>query len=133
MSQVQQQSSTIKVLSILIIIGNVLIMLKDLLSYSSVEEMADGPIPNFINALYLIEFITCLGAIVAAILMLENKTLGFHLYLVFTLIYLLTVLVSAISLMLTVLFILIAIFQVVYLIPPIIFLILVTINWKRSA
>jgi hypothetical protein len=83
-------------LCILTIVGSVLILLKDMYTYffyAAINDISKGGIQeynsqlNWIPIVYLIEILSCLGTITAAIFMILRKKIGFIIYVVSTVLY----------------------------------------------
>jgi hypothetical protein len=72
----KQSSSTLLVLCVLTLIGSFFIILKSLISYSILLDSNDTR-SDFgivlINVVYILEFLSCLGSIAGAIIMLTGK------------------------------------------------------------
>ncbi len=77
---------TLLALCILTFIGSAFILLKDLVTYQIFEGEADLP------AVYAAEVIACIGSIVAGILMLNRKLIGFYIYVGSNILYIAAVL-----------------------------------------
>jgi hypothetical protein len=79
----KQTSSTLVFLCVLTLLGSVFILLKGLIGYfilaDSNATRSEGGI-LFINLVYFIEFLSCIGAIAGAIIMLIGKKIGLVIY-----------------------------------------------------
>ena len=123
----KQRSSTLLALCILTIIGSVLIILKGLFAYFILEASNDKMSSEgiaFINVIYLIEFLSCIGAIVGASIMLSGKKVGLLVYQISSILYIALTVVFAFFCILSIIGILIGLLQIVYLIPSIVFFVL---------
>lgn len=123
----KQTSSTLVVLCILTLLGSVLILLKGLIGYfiladSNATRSEDGVL--FINLVYFIEFLTCIGAIVGAIIMLIGKKIGLVIYAISSILYILLTVAFAVFCFFSIIGIPVGLLQFLYLIPSILFLIL---------
>jgi len=129
----KKQSSSLNTLCVLTIVGSVLILLKGLISYSLLEasngDRSDGTIA-FINVVYLLEFLSCVGAIVGASLMMGGKKTGFRVYQISSILYITMTAAFAFFWFFSIVGILIGLLQIVYLIPCILFLALYTRHAK---
>jgi|GEM_PF-991757 len=123
----KQTSSTLVVLCILTLLGSVFILLKGLIGYfilaDSNDTRSEGGI-LFINLVYFIEFLTCIGAIVGAIIMLIGKKIGLVIYAISSILYILLTVAFAVFCFFSIIGIPVGLFQFLYLIPSILFLIL---------
>jgi hypothetical protein len=123
----QKRSVTIQVLSILTIIGSVLIILKGMISYSFLVDSNDTRSPEMItaiNVVYFVEFLTCIGAIVGSIFMMNGKKVGLLIYVISSVLYIIMTIAFAFLCFLSVIGIIVGLLQIVYLIPSVLFLIL---------
>lgn len=77
---------TLLALCILTFIGCAFILVKDLFTFQFFEGDPDLPM------VYLIEVLSCFGCIAAAILMMRLKLIGFYMYIISNLLYILAVL-----------------------------------------
>ena len=123
----KQTSSTLVVLCILTLLGSVFILLKGLIGYfilaDSNDTRSEGGI-LFINLVYFIEFLTCIGAIVGAIIMLIGKKIGLVIYAISSILYILLTVAFAVFCFFSIIGIPVGLLQFLYLIPSILFLIL---------
>jgi hypothetical protein len=124
----KQSSPTLIVLCILTIIGNFLIILKGLLGYYILEgsngDRSSGVIA-FINVIYLLEFLSCIGAIVGAILMMSRKKVGLLVYQISSILYIiLTAAFAFFCFLIIYIGTLIGLLQIFFLIISILFLVL---------
>lgn len=127
--QIEQKktSSTLVLLCILTLLGSVFILLKGLIGYfilaDSNATRSEGGI-LFINVVYFIEFLTCIGAIVGAIIMLIGKKIGLVIYAISSILYILLTVAFAVFCFFSIIGIPVGLLQLLYLIPSILFLIL---------
>jgi hypothetical protein len=127
--QIEQKktSSTLVVLCILTLLGSVFILLKGLIGYFILEDSnatrSEGGI-LFINLVYFIEFLTCIGTIAGAIIMLIGKKIGLVIYAISTILYILLTVAFAVFCFFSLIGIPVGLLQFLYLIPSILFLIL---------
>lgn len=123
----KQTSSTLVVLCVLTLLGSVFILLKGLIGYfilaDSNATRSEGGI-LFINLVYFIEFLTCIGAIVGAIIMLIGKKIGLVIYAISSILYILLTVAFAVFCFFSIIGIPVGLLQFLYLIPSILFLIL---------
>lgn len=123
----KQTSSTLVVLCILTLLGSVFILLKGLIGYfilaDSNATRSEGGI-LFINLVYIIEFLSCIGAIVGAIIMLVGKKIGLVIYTISSILYILLTVAFAVFCFISLIGIPVGLLQFLYLIPSILFLIL---------
>lgn len=123
----KQTSSTLVLLCILTLLGSVFILLKGLIGYfilaDSNATRSEGGI-LFINLVYFIEFLTCIGAIVGAIIMLVGKKIGLVIYAISSILYILLTVAFAVFCFFSIIGIPVGLLQFLYLIPSILFLIL---------
>ena len=123
----KQTSSTVVVLCILTLLGSVFILLKGLIGYfiladSNATRSEDGVL--FINLVYFIEFLTCIGTIAGAIIMLVGKKVGLVIYIISSILYILLTGAFAVFCFFSIIGIPVGLLQLLYLIPPIVFSIL---------
>jgi hypothetical protein len=123
----KQTSSTLVLLCILTLLGSVFILLKGLIGYfiladSNATRSESGIL--FINLVYFIEFLTCIGAIVGAIIMLIGKKAGLWIYAISSILYILLTVSFAVFCFISVIGIPVGLLQFLYLLPSILFLIL---------
>jgi hypothetical protein len=123
----KQTSSTLVLLCILTLLGSVFILLKGLIGYfilaDSNDTRSEGGI-LFINLVYFIEFLTCIGAIVGAIIMLIGKKIGLVIYAISSILYILLTVAFAVFCFFSIIGIPVGLLQFLYLLPSILFLIL---------
>jgi hypothetical protein len=123
----KQTSSTLVVLCILTLLGSVFILLKGFIGYfilaDSNDTRSEGGI-LFINLVYFIEFLTCIGAILGAIIMLVGKKIGLVIYAISSILYILLTAAFAVFCFFSIIGIPVGLLQFLYLIPSILFLIL---------
>jgi hypothetical protein len=123
----KQTSSTLVLLCILTLLGSVFILLKGLISYFILSVSDDARSEGgmlFINLVYFIEFLTCIGAIVGAIIMLVGKKVGLVIYAISSILYILLTVAFAVFCFFSIIGIPVGLLQFLYLIPSILFLIL---------
>jgi len=82
--------ATLLALCILTIVGSSLILLKNVFSYQIFEEEFFLN-KSDVNLAYLVEVIACFGSIAAAIVMIVRKKVGFYIYLISSIAYMLSV------------------------------------------
>lgn len=125
---------TLIVLCILSIIGSVFFILKGMISYfmlaASNDERSVGTI-QFIDTVYWLEWLSCIGTMIGAIIMLVGKRIGFIIYAISSIFYILLTIVFAVFCFLSIIGILIGVLQFFYLIPSILFLVLYTIQLRH--
>jgi hypothetical protein len=123
----KQTSSTLVVLCVLTLLGSVFILLKGLIGYfilaDSNATRSEGGI-LFINLVYFIEFLSCIGAIAGAIIMLIGKKIGLVIYAISSILYILLTVAFAVFCFFSIIGIPVGLLQFLYLIPSILFLIL---------
>ena len=123
----KQTSSTLVFLCILTLLGSVFILLKGLIGYfilaDSNATRSEGGI-LFINLVYFIEFLSCIGAIAGAIIMLIGKKIGLVIYAISSILYILLTVAFAVFCFFSIIGIPVGLLQFLYLIPSILFLIL---------
>jgi hypothetical protein len=123
----KQTSSTLVVLCILTLLGSVFILLKGLISYFVLTVSDDARSESgilFINMVYFIEFLTCIGTIAGAIIMLIGKKAGLVIYAISSILYILFTAAFAVFCFFSIIGIPVGLLQFLYLIPSIVFLIL---------
>ncbi|MCF8415970.1 MAG: hypothetical protein K9G40_06985 [Crocinitomicaceae bacterium] len=127
--QIEQKptSSTLVVLCILTLFGSLFILLKGLISYFILEDSnatrsEEGVL--FINLVYLIEFLSCIGAIAGAIIMLIGKKIGLVIYVISSILYILLTAAFSVFCFFSLIGIPVGLLQFLYLLPSILFLIL---------
>lgn len=130
----RQRSSTLTILCILTIVGSVFIILKGLISYYALELSNDtrssGTIA-MINAVYLLELLSCIGTIIGAGIMLGGKKIGLTIYYVSAILYIVMTIAFSILCVLSIIGIVVGILQFFYLIPSVLFLVLYNIQRKH--
>lgn len=129
----QKSSSIVITLCVLIIVGNVFLILKGLVSYYVLDGSNDARSIGgliFINSIYLLEFISCFGSIIGAALMLSGKRSGLRIYIISSVLYIIVTSVFAVFCLLIIIGIPLMFLQLIYLIPSIIFLVLM-INQQK--
>ena len=130
----KQTSSTLVLLCILTLLGSVFILLKGLIGYfilaDSNDTRSEGGI-LFINLVYFIEFLTCIGAIVGAIIMLIGKKIGLVIYAISSILYILLTVAFAVFCFFSIIGIPVGLLQFLYLLPSIVFLILYIFQAKH--
>jgi hypothetical protein len=123
----KKTSSTLLVLCILTLLGSVFVLLKGFIAYaillSSNNTRSESGI-LFINTLYCIEFLTCIGTIVGAILMLTGKKLGLLVYQISSIVYMVLTALFALFCLFSIIGILIGLLQFIYLAISIVFFVL---------
>jgi hypothetical protein len=123
----KKTSSTLLVLCILTLLGSVFVLLKGFIAYaillSSNNTRSESGI-LFINTLYCIEFLTCIGTIVGAILMLTGKKLGLLVYQISSIVYMVLTALFALFCFFSIIGILIGLLQFIYLAISIVFFVL---------
>jgi hypothetical protein len=123
----KKTSSTLLVLCILTLLGSVFVLLKGFIAYaillSSNNTRSESGI-LFINTLYCIEFLTCIGTIVGAILMLTGKKLGLLVYQISSIVYIVLTALFALFCFFSIIGILIGLLQFIYLAISIVFFVL---------
>lgn len=124
---IKRPSSSLNVLCILTLIGSVFILLKGLITYFILVDSNDTRSESgilFINLVYFLEFMSCIGSFVGAILMLSRKKAGLVVYLISSILYIALTTVFAIFCFFSIIGIPVGILQFFYLAPAILFLIL---------
>lgn len=126
-NDIKQGSSTLITLCILTLIGSVFILLKGLITYfilaDSNSTRSESGIA-FINMIYFLEFISCIGSIVGAILMLSRNKVGLLVYQISSVLYIALTAAFAIFCFFSIIGIPVGILQFFYLAPSILFLVL---------
>jgi hypothetical protein len=126
MSEQKQTSSTLVSLCILTLLGSAFILLKGLIGYFILVESNDTRSEDgilFIDLVYFIEFLSCIGAIAGAILMLIGKKTGLLIYVISSILYILLTAAFAVFCFFSLIGIPVGLLQFLYLIPSIVFLI----------
>lgn len=118
------------VLCLLTILGNLIMILKGIITYyvldsSSSDRREEATL--LIDLFYTLEFVSCGGAVLGAIIMLYGKKIGLILYQISSIVYILITLLLTLLSMLSIIGIPLAFLQIVYLIPSILFFI-----WYRN-
>lgn len=137
--EIKRPSSSLNVLCILTLIGSIFILLKGLITYFILVDSNDTRSESgilFINLVYFLEFMSCIGSIVGAILMLSRKKAGLVVYLISSILYIALTTVFAIFCFFSIIGIPVGILQFFYLAPAILFLILYLnqakhLSWNR--
>lgn len=115
------------VLCVLTILGNIFIILKGLFSYYFLYNSHDTRgkwAVIAIDLFYLVEFLTCVGSIWGAGLMLFGKRSGLVLYQISAMVYIAITIVLTFFSFISIAGIPLGFLQIVYLIPSFIFLVL---------
>lgn len=126
-----QNKSGLIILSIFVIVGNVFIILKSLISFLMLLNTNDDRSENtitFINTVYFIEFLSCIGSILGVILILNNLKIGLRIYQASTILYIILTFIFAVFCFFSVIGILIGLLQLIYLVVSITFLVLISIK-----
>jgi hypothetical protein len=127
------RSVLLVVLCILTIIGNLFLIIKGLVTYyvldNSSEDRREWAIV-MIDVFFLLEFLSCIGSIAGAILMIAGKRMGLIVYQFSSVIYILITALLAVFSILSIAGIPLAFLQILYLIPSIVFFILYTAHAK---
>jgi hypothetical protein len=123
----KQSSSTLLVLCILSLLGSIFIFLKGLISYTVLLDSNDtrsefGKV--LINVVYILEFLSCIGSIAGAIIMLIGKRAGLLIYLISCGLYILVTFVFAVFCFVSIIGIPVGLLQFFYIIPSILFFVL---------
>lgn len=123
----KQSSSTLVVLCILTLLGSVFIFLKGLISYTVLLDSNDtrsdfGKV--LINVVYILEFLSCLGSIAGAIIMLAGKRAGLLIYLISCGLYIIITKVFAVFCIFSLIGIPVGMLQFLYIIPSLLFFVL---------
>lgn len=132
----KQGSSTLITLCILTIVGSVFILLKGLITYFILADSNSTRTESgiaFINMVYFLEFISCIGSIFGAILMLSRNKLGLLVYQISSFLYIGLTAVFAIFCFFSIIGIPVGILQFFYLVPSILFLVLYINQAKHLA
>jgi hypothetical protein len=120
-------SSTLILLCILTILGNAFLILKGIISFlillNSNDTRSHETITN-INLVFFIEFITYIGSITGAIIMLNGKRVGHLIYQISGLVYLISTALYAIFCFLLIIVIVVGLLQLVYMGICLLFMIL---------
>jgi hypothetical protein len=120
-------SSTLILLCILTILGNAFLILKGIISFlillNSNDTRSHETITN-INLVFFIEFITYIGSITGAIIMLNGKRVGHLIYQISGLVYLISTALYAILCFLSIIGIVVGLLQLVYMGICLLFMIL---------
>jgi hypothetical protein len=130
----KQSSSTLLVLCILTLIGSVFVLLKGFIAYAILLQSNDTRSESgilLINSVYVIEFLTCFGTIVGAILMLTGKKLGLLIYQISSIVYIVLTAVFALFCFFSIIGILVGLLQFIYLAISIVFLVLYSNQGKQ--
>jgi len=130
----KQTSSTLLVLCILTLIGSVFVLLKGFIAYAMLLQSNDTRSESgilLINSLYVIEFLTCFGTIVGAILMLTGKKLGLLIYQISSIVYIVLTAVFALFCFFSIIGIPVGLLQFIYLAISIVFLVLYSNQGKQ--
>jgi hypothetical protein len=123
----KQTSSTLLVLCILTLLGSVFILLKGFIGYAILLSSNDTRSESgilLINSVYVIEFLTCFGTIVGAILMLTGKKLGLLIYQISSIVYIVLTAVFALFCFFSIIGIPVGLLQFIYLAISIVFFVL---------
>lgn len=127
-------STTLLVLGILTVIGNFFLLFKGMISYAVLVATNDNRTEDAIVAidlLYLVEFLTCIGAMVGVIFMLNRKKIGLLIYGISNGLYIVLTIAFAIFCMFTIIGIPVSVLQFFYVIPAMVFLLLFLINIRQ--
>lgn len=128
-----QRSNSLIALCILTILGSLFFMLKGLFSYaflaSSNHDRSDVAIA-FIDGVYLVELLSCIGSILSAIFMLKGKKSGLLLYQISSITYIILTFLFALFCFLSLVGIPVGLLQFLYIVPSILFLFLYSRNGK---
>jgi hypothetical protein len=130
----KQSSSTLLVLCILTLIGSVFVLLKGFIAYAILLQSNDTRSESgilLINSVYVIEFLTCFGTIVGAILMLTGKKLGLLIYQISSIVYIVLTAVFALFCFFSIIGIPVGLLQFIYLAISIVFLVLYSNQGKQ--
>lgn len=82
--------ATLLALCILTIVGSGLILLKDLFAYE-IMTSEFGVNQSDLGISFMLEVLTCAGSIAAAIIMINRRLVGFYIYIVSNVIYMLNI------------------------------------------
>ena len=123
----KQKSSTLPVLCILTLLGNFFVILKGLISYSTLLGSNDtrsnlGIV--LINVVYILEFLSCIGSTVGAIGMLMGKRNALMIYLISCGLYILVTILFAGFCFISIIGIPVGLLQFLYIIPSVLFFVL---------
>ena len=125
--QQKQSSSTLLVLCILTLLGSFFMILKGLISYSTLlgsnDTRSDFGIV-LIDVVYILEFLSCIGSIAGAIIMLTGKRAGLLIYLISCGLYILVTTVFTVFCFVSIIGIPVGLLQFFYIIPSILFFVL---------
>lgn len=130
----KQTSSTLLVLCILTLLGSVFILLKGFIGYAILLSSNDTRSESgilLINSVYVIEFVTCFGTIVGAILMLTGKKLGLLIYQISSIVYIVLTAVFALFCFFSIIGIPVGLLQFIYLAISIVFFVLYSNQGKN--
>jgi hypothetical protein len=130
----KQTSSTLIVLCILTLVGSVFVLLKGFIGYAILVDSNDTRSESgilLINSVYVIEFLTCFGTIVGAILMLTGKKLGLLIYQISSIVYIVLTAVFALFCFFSIIGIPVGLLQFIYLAISILFLVLYSNEGKQ--
>lgn len=123
----KRNSTTLTTLCVLSIIGNAFLILKGIISLLIMIDSNDTRSEEtifYINLAFFIEFLTCFGSIVGAILMLMGKKVGLIIQLVSGITYLIITVIYAFFCFILIIGIIVGLFQLVYMGLTVLFLIL---------
>jgi hypothetical protein len=123
----KERSFALTTLCILTITGCFLILLKGMITYAFMAGSYNGRLDFvvvFIDVVYALEFLSCIGGIVGAIYMLKGQKIGLRIYRISSILYISVTAVYAIGCVLTIVGIFIGLFQIIYLLVSIVFLVL---------
>jgi hypothetical protein len=127
MNKQRHTSSTLLLLCILTLLGSVFILLKGMISFfillDSNDTRSEGAI-LFINLVYVIEFLSCIGTFTGAILMLIGKKVGLLIYQFSSILYIMLTTSFAVFCFFSTIGIPVGLLQFLYLTPSILFLLL---------
>lgn len=132
--EIKKSSSTLIALCILTLLGSFFILFKGIITFLILADSNSTRTESgiaFVNAVYFLEFISCIGSIVGAILMLNRKKIGLLIYQVSSVLYIALTAAFAIFCFFSIIGILIGILQFFYLAPSILFLLLYTKQAKK--
>ena len=121
------KSSTLITLCILTLVGSVFILLKGLITFFILADSNDTRSESgivFINLVYFLEFISCIGSIIGATFMLNSKKVGLLIYQISSILYIALTTAFAIFCFFSIIGIPVGILQFFYLAPSILFLVL---------
>jgi len=122
-----KRSNSLIALCILTILGSLFFIFKGLFSYaflaSSNQDRSDVAIA-FIDGVYLVELLSCIGCIISAIFMLKGKKSGLLLYQISNITYIILTFLFALFCFLSLVGIPVGLLQFLYLVPSILFLFL---------